>query len=120
VGAALGALGCPAETIRKTYQAVDGDEAGPHWESTDGSKVAGTVKESTDAPQADGIPWLLLDTKSVGSQTRLPSHKYRRLHLNLPGSPEGSAYSAAGTRPPPNRQDHCKEAVQRFLGYRIG
>ncbi len=42
--------------------------AGPHWESTDGSKVAGTVKESTAAPQADAIPWLLLDTKSVGSQ----------------------------------------------------
>jgi len=42
--------------------------AGPHWESTDGSKVAGTVKESTDAPQADAIPWLLLVTKSVGSQ----------------------------------------------------
>lgn len=42
--------------------------AGPHWESTDGSKFAGTVKESTDAPQADAIPWLLLVTKSVGSQ----------------------------------------------------
>jgi hypothetical protein len=27
-------------------------------------------------------------------QKRLPSHKYRRLHLNLPGSPEGSAYNA--------------------------
>jgi len=27
-------------------------------------------------------------------QTRLPSHKYRRLHLNLPGLPEGSAYTA--------------------------
>jgi hypothetical protein len=25
---------------------------------------------------------------------RLPAHKYRRLHLNLPGLPEGSAYSA--------------------------
>ena len=24
---------------------------------------------------------------------RLPSHKFRRLHLNLPGLPEGSAYS---------------------------
>jgi hypothetical protein len=42
--------------------------AGPHWESTDGSKLAGTVKESTNAPQADAIPWLLLVTKSVGSQ----------------------------------------------------
>jgi uncharacterized protein DUF3455 len=42
--------------------------AGPHWESTDGSKIAGTVKESADAPQVDAIPWLLLVTKSVGSQ----------------------------------------------------
>jgi hypothetical protein len=25
-------------------------------------------------------------------QRRLPAHKYRRLHLNLPGLPEGSAY----------------------------
>ena len=25
---------------------------------------------------------------------RLPSHKYRRLHLNLPGQPEGSAFQA--------------------------
>ena len=42
--------------------------AGPHWESTDGSKIAGTLKERADAPQADAIPWLLLITKSVGSQ----------------------------------------------------
>ena len=42
--------------------------AGPHWESTDGSKIAGTVKASTDAPQADTIAWLLLVTQSVGSQ----------------------------------------------------
>jgi hypothetical protein len=42
--------------------------AGPHWESTDGSKVAGTVKERADAPKTDSIPWLLLETKSVGSQ----------------------------------------------------
>lgn len=27
-------------------------------------------------------------------KSRLPSHKYRRLHLNLPGLPEGSAYTA--------------------------
>ena len=30
----------------------------------------------------------------VQQQSRLPSHKYRRLHLNLPGAPEGSAFSA--------------------------
>jgi hypothetical protein len=41
--------------------------AGPHWESNDGSKIVGTVKERADAPQADAIPWLLLATKSVGA-----------------------------------------------------
>jgi len=41
--------------------------AGPHWESNDGSKIMGTVKERADAPQADAIPWLLLTTKSVGA-----------------------------------------------------
>jgi hypothetical protein len=42
--------------------------AGPHWESTDGSKILGTVKERPDAPVADAIPWLLLAAKSVGSE----------------------------------------------------
>ena len=40
--------------------------AGPHWESNDGSKIVGAVKERADAPQADAIPWLLLTAKSVG------------------------------------------------------
>ncbi len=34
------------------------------------------------------------DSYIATEQGRLPSHKFRRLHLNLPGSPEGSAYSA--------------------------
>src|SRR5438876_11977596 len=42
--------------------------AGLHWESNDGSKVLGTVKERADAPAADAIPWVLLATKSVGSE----------------------------------------------------
>jgi hypothetical protein len=41
--------------------------AGPHWESNDGSKVLGTLKERADAPQGNAIPWLLLTTKSVGA-----------------------------------------------------
>jgi len=41
--------------------------AGPHWESTDGSKILGTLKERADAPVPDAIPWLLLTAKSVGS-----------------------------------------------------
>ena len=42
--------------------------AGPHWESTDGTKIVGTLKERADAPVPDAIPWLLLAAKSVGSE----------------------------------------------------
>jgi hypothetical protein len=42
--------------------------AGPHWESTDGSKIMGAVKERSDAPVANAIPWLLLAARSVGSE----------------------------------------------------
>jgi len=40
--------------------------AGPVWESNDGSRILGTVKERADAPAAGAIPWLLLTTKSIG------------------------------------------------------
>ncbi|MFO1204485.1 MAG: DUF3455 domain-containing protein [Burkholderiales bacterium] len=40
--------------------------AGPHWESTDGSRILGAVRERVDAPVAEAIPWLLLSAKSVG------------------------------------------------------
>ncbi|MGA9033198.1 MAG: DUF3455 domain-containing protein [Sulfuricaulis sp.] len=42
--------------------------AGPHWESTDGSKLLGALKERAEAPAADAIPWLLLATKSDGPE----------------------------------------------------
>src|SRR5262249_42370871 len=45
--------------------------AGPHWEWSDGSKIAGTVKARTDAPQDDDIPWVLLGVKAVCAQDRL-------------------------------------------------
>jgi hypothetical protein len=41
---------------------------GPHWESLDGSRIAGTTKARLDAPQAGSIPWLLLAAKSVGRE----------------------------------------------------
>ena len=42
--------------------------AGPHWESTDGSKLLGALKERAEAPAADAIPWLLLTTKLDGPE----------------------------------------------------
>ncbi len=50
---------------------------------------------------------------------RLPAHKYRRLHLNLPGAPDGAALNAdnimasvAHGRKRLHREDHI-----RYLGY---
>ena len=40
--------------------------AGPHWEAADGSKIVAALKERSDAPRGDAIPWLLLTSKSVG------------------------------------------------------
>ena len=41
--------------------------AGPHWESTDGSRIAAKVKAQADAPASGSIPWLLLEARSVGT-----------------------------------------------------
>lgn len=43
--------------------------AGPQWEAADGSRIAGKVVRSVNAPVADAaIPWLLLETSSVGRE----------------------------------------------------
>jgi hypothetical protein len=47
------------------------------------------------APEARANPSMASwadDGYLAQQQRRLPAHKYRRLHLNLPGLPEGSAY----------------------------
>jgi len=73
--------------------------AGPHWESTDGSKVLGTVKERADAPVADAIPWLLLAVRSVGpagSFSKVTS--IQRLNTVGGAAPKaGCSRAAAGT-----------------------
>ena len=42
--------------------------AGPHWRSSDGSRIVGKVRERADAPVPGAIPWLLLATQSTGPQ----------------------------------------------------
>ena len=39
--------------------------AGPTWESRDGSKVVGVVVARENGPDANAIPWLLLNAKST-------------------------------------------------------
>ena len=73
--------------------------AGPRWESLDGSKIAGSVKEQVNAARADAIPWLLLVTKSVGPQgsfSRITS--VRRVNTVGGVAPKtGCTQSAVGT-----------------------
>ena len=35
--------------------------AGPSWELNDGGKVVGRIKAKADAPDGQGVPWLLLE-----------------------------------------------------------
>ena len=56
------------ECLDRTGKRIGSHYAGPHWESADGSKIVGAVKQRADAPGAGNIPWLLLGTKSVGSE----------------------------------------------------
>jgi hypothetical protein len=73
--------------------------AGPSWESSDGSKIAGTVKERSDAPQADAIPWLLLATKAIGAQGAFSKFtSVQRLNTVGGMAPKaGCTQAAAGT-----------------------
>ena len=56
-----------AQLFDTTGKPIGRHYAGPSWESSDGSKIAGAVKARADAPSANAIPWLLLGTKSVGT-----------------------------------------------------
>ena len=57
-----------AELFDRAGKKIGSHYAGPHWESADGSKIVGAVKQRADAPGAGNIPWLLLGTKSVASE----------------------------------------------------
>ena len=69
---------------------------GPHWESADGSKIAGTLKDRADAPAPDAIPWLLLAAKSVGPEgsfSRVTSIQRVNTHGGV--APKGGCSQAA-------------------------
>ena len=54
--------------------------AGPYWAAADGSRIVGSVRGRANAPRADAIPWLLLDTRSTGAAGRLAAvHRVQRV-----------------------------------------
>lgn len=72
--------------------------AGPHWESADGSRIVGTLKERVDAPSAGAIPWLLLSAKSVGPEGSLSKvTSVQRVHTSGGAAPrDGCSQATAG------------------------
>ena len=74
--------------------------AGPTWELTDGGKVVGHVKAKADAPDGNGVPWLLLDavqTSGGGVMSQVKS--IRRINTvggMASGVPAGPGAPASG------------------------
>jgi hypothetical protein len=55
--------------------------AGPAWEANDGSRVIGKLATSVPSPDANAIPWLLLEAKSTeGTGTFTQVKSIQRLH----------------------------------------
>ena len=72
--------------------------AGPHWESNDGSKILGALKDHADAPANGAIPWVLLSAKSDGPEGSF-SHFTSVQRLNTVGGSaptSGCSQAAAG------------------------
>jgi Protein of unknown function (DUF3455) len=69
-----------AELFDDKGQRVGDHGAGPYWALTDGSRIVGSVRGRADAPRADAIPWLLLETRSTGTAGRLAAvHRVQRV-----------------------------------------
>lgn len=69
--------------------------AGPHWEAADGSTVAGTTRQSANAPVDGAIPWLLLSAKSVGAEGSFSKFtSVQRIHTAGGAAPTGGCSEA--------------------------
>jgi hypothetical protein len=64
-------LQAPEAVLLENGKTVGKHYGGPTWESNDGSKIVGQVKAKVNAPNADAIPWLLLEIKAQQGKGRL-------------------------------------------------
>jgi hypothetical protein len=93
-------IGRHARRKLSPHRVIERHDISEFRESPDVRGVGGDVfAQPTDCPRA--IPEERANPSLTSwadpgylaqQQRRLPAHKYRRLHLNLPGLPEGSAY----------------------------
>ncbi|MBE7417740.1 MAG: DUF3455 domain-containing protein [Ideonella sp.] len=69
--------------------------AGPIWEASDGSRVLGEVQARDPGPDAQALPWLLLDAKATfGKGVLAPTRSIQRVATHggvVPSEPCGQA-----------------------------
>jgi hypothetical protein len=69
--------------------------AGPSWEANDGSRVTGKAVANVPSPDADSIPWLLIDVMShEGSGVLSRATTIRRLNTKGGKAPASGCDSA--------------------------
>src|ERR1700722_11312236 len=64
--------------------------AGPTWETSDGSKIVGTVLVNEPAPKAGAIPWLLLSAEASAPGVLAGVHFVQRVNTSGGVGPTGT------------------------------
>lgn len=85
-----------ADLFDERGQTMGRHGAGPYWQGLDGSRVVGTVRARSDAPEPGAVPWLLLATRSTGPAGVLsPVIFIQRLHTEGGVAPAGGCDAAS-------------------------
>ncbi len=72
-----------AELRDRNGKLIGHHSAGPTWKLTDGSTVSGKVAAHVDSPDADSIPWLLVNVTSHAGKGQLTNvTTIQRLHTH--------------------------------------
>ncbi len=75
--------------------------AGPTWELTDGGKVVGKVKAKADAPDGQGVPWLLLEATEASGAVMAKVRSIQRVNTvggKAPAAKPGAALAGKQLR----------------------
>lgn len=95
--------------------AVGTHGAGPSWTSKDGSSATGEKAAQADAPDADGIPWLLVRTTATSGQGVFSKVTYVQ-RVNTKGGKPPATGCDAGAVGRENRADYSADYYFYELG----
>ena len=65
-----------AELLNRRGERIGTHFVGPTWEGNDGSQVVGAARETANSPDAQAIPWLLLEARANQGTGALSSATY--------------------------------------------